>query len=116
MKTLIAGSREIKDYTIVLSAIELANFTITEIISGGAKGVDTLAIEWAIRNQIDCIIRPAKWDIWGKSAGYKRNVIMVEEAEQVIAIWDGKSKGTKHTIDIAKQKNKKLFIYKPIEE
>ena len=116
MKTLIAGSRDIQDYTILQAAIKDSGFKITKVISGGARGVDTLAIRWAIQNQIDCIIRPAKWDIWGKKAGYVRNTFMVGEASQVITIWDGKSKGTKHIIDIVKEQNKKLFIYKPVKE
>ena len=48
---------------------------------------------------------PADWDKHGKSAGYKRNLEMAENADALIAFWDGESRGTKHMIDIAKEKN-----------
>ena len=54
----------------------------------------------------------AKWDLYGKSAGYKRNVEMANNADMLIAFWDGTSKGTKHMINIMHEQNKKVIIIK----
>lgn len=63
---------------------------------------------YAKENGIDLAIFPAEWDKYGKRAGYLRNEQMADHADSLIAFWDGKSKGTKHMIDIAKRK--KLFL------
>jgi hypothetical protein len=52
----------------------------------------------------------AEWNKFGKSAGYRRNVTIVEHSDIIVAFWDGKSKGTQHTINIAKEKGKGLII------
>ena len=54
----------------------------------------------------------AEWNRFGKSAGYKRNVVMAENAEALLAIWDGTSKGTGHMINIAKERGLKVVVYK----
>jgi len=114
MKTIIAGSRSIspdtksiyvsdpKNYSLVESAIIESGFTITEVVSGTARGVDILGEIWALENNIPVKKFPANWDLHGKSAGYIRNVEMAEYAEAAIIIWDGYSKGTKHMINTAK--------------
>ena len=84
---------------------------VTEIISGGAIGIDTLAEEIADKRRISkSIIRPA-YDKYGKKAPLIRNKEIVKRAELVIAFWDGKSRGTKFTIDYAKKLNKEVKIY-----
>lgn len=113
MKIIIAGSRTISSMMIMETAIKLANFNITAVISGCAKGVDSYAITWAEQNGIHVYKFPAQWDTYGKKAGYLRNIRMAECAEGLIAIWDGKSKGTEHMINIAKSKNLPTFIYTP---
>ena len=80
------------------------------IISGGANGADTLAEMFA--DKFGCpilIIRP-DWDAYGKRAGFLRNEEIVNEADVVLAFWDGESKGTKHTINLTKKAGKKLII------
>lgn len=109
MRTIIAGSRTIKDIGFVYKAALNCGFDITEIISGGARGIDKLGEEIARRSSIPCKVFPANWDLHGKSAGYKRNVEMAEYADALIAIWDGHSRGTKHMIDIATAKG--LLVY-----
>lgn len=111
MKTIIAGSRGITSLSVVNKACELSGFSITEVVSGTARGVDQLGELWAKNNKIGVKRFPAQWDLHGKSAGYKRNEIMAGYAEALIAIWDGKSPGTKHMIDIAKRKGLTVFVH-----
>jgi hypothetical protein len=110
MKTIIAGSRGISKFSTVERCIIASGFHITEVVSGTARGVDQLGEEWASCYQIPIKRFPADWNKYGKSAGYKRNVQMAEYANALIAIWDGESKGTKHMIDIAKNKELKVFV------
>ena len=113
MRTIIAGSRKIDYFGIVNAAIIKSDIEISCVLCGDAPGVDVLGADWANLNSITVEHYPAEWDRYGKSAGYKRNVLMAESAEALIAIWDGKSKGTKHMIDIAKSKglHVKVWIY-----
>lgn len=67
---------------------------------------------WARRNNVPVEKYPANWDKYGKSAGYIRNEEMAKVADSLLAIWDGKSRGTKHMIDIATKKGLTVFIYK----
>lgn len=104
MKVIIAGSRSIADYDLLVKVINQLNWKITEIVSGGAYGVDKLGIRYAKENNIKCTMFLPDWDTYGKKAGILRNKDMVEYADALIALWDGESKGTKFTIDYAKQK------------
>lgn len=116
MKTIIAGSRNIQCYSCLVKAVELAKvlkeIEISEVISGGAKGVDTLAIQYAKKNHIKYQIYIADWNKYGKKAGFLRNTEMANNSDALIAVWDGVSKGTKHMIDIAQKQGLKTFIYK----
>lgn len=110
MKVIIAGSRSITDYYMVKRAYEDSGFAATEIVSGGARGVDKLG-EWLANDKgLPCTIFPAAWDKLGKSAGYVRNMEMVEYADALIAVYDGTSKGTAHTIALAKKKGIPVFV------
>jgi hypothetical protein len=111
MKVIIAGSRWIKDMRFVLSAIEQANFPITEVVSGTALGVDKLGESWALQRGIPISRFRANWDQQPKSAGLIRNEHMADYADALIAIWDGKSKGTKHMIWTAQKKGLKVYVF-----
>lgn len=111
MKTIIAGSRGITDYYVVLAAILESNFEITEVVSGTARGVDSLGETYAVRNKLPIAKFPADWDRFGKRAGFLRNADMALYADALIAVWDGKSKGTKHMIDCAKLQGLKTYIH-----
>lgn len=109
MRVIIAGCRDIYDYSIVLEAIKESNFSITTVISGGANGVDLLGERYAKENTIEVKRFPADWNTYNKAAGPIRNREMANNADALIAIWDGISKGTKDMIHTAK--NNKLTIY-----
>lgn len=110
MKTIIAGTRTINDYNMVLKAIKDSNFVITEIVSGGAEGPDKLGEVYANANQIPIKHFLADWKTFGKSAGPIRNIEMGDYADALIAIWDGESAGTRQMISYAQKKRLKIFI------
>lgn len=112
MKVIIAGSRQIIDYQIVVDALINANFVVTQVVSGTARGVDKLGEQWAIKNNIPIKRFPANWDRYGKSAGYIRNEQMAEYAEGLVAIWNGYSKGTGHMIDLARKHKLVVYIHR----
>ena len=111
MKTIIAGSREITDYAVLLQAIKGCPFPITSVVSGCARGVDTLGEQYAQENNLKLYKFPADWSTYGKRAGYIRNAEMADNAEALLAIWDGESRGTKHMIDIAREKGLEVYVY-----
>ncbi len=111
MKTIIAGSRSITNYQILLKALKNYKLPITQIVSGHAQGVDSLGERYAEENNIPLAIFEADWDKFGKRAGYLRNTQMADYANALIALWDGESKGTKHMIDIATAKGLEIYIY-----
>jgi hypothetical protein len=104
MKTIIAGSRGINDYLKIKEAIAKSGITITEVVSGGARGVDQLGERYAKENNIPIKQFIPNWNKHGKAAGFLRNAEMVEYAEAAIIVWDGKSRGSKHTYDLSLQK------------
>ena len=110
MKTIIAGSRNIIDYHQVTKAVEESGFQITEVVSGGANGVDKLGEHLAKASLLHCKVFAADWNKYGKRAGYVRNSQMAEYAEALIAVWDGKSRGTDHMIRTAKTQGLKVFV------
>lgn len=112
MKTIIAGSRTITDLRLVEAVIEQSGFEITEVVCGGAKGVDDLGRKWAGNgNRIPVKMFPADWITYGRSAGHIRNTQMADYADALIAVWDGSSRGTKHMINTAKKKGLKVFVW-----
>lgn len=112
MKVIIAGSRDIADYSVVEHAVIKSGFEeITEVVSGCARGVDFLGEQWALNNNIPIRSFPAEWAMFGKSAGYIRNGKMAQYADALIAVWDGKSKGTKNMIDLARERNLQVYIH-----
>lgn len=113
MKTIIAGSRSILRYEVLLDAMLLFNnvWEISEIVSGTANGIDKLGERYARENNIPLKQFPANWDLYGKRAGYVRNRQMAAYADAVIVIWDGRSKGTKQMIEVAEEKGLASYAY-----
>lgn len=123
MKTIIAGSRGIRDYDLVKKAVVQSHFSISEIYSGGANGVDKMGEEYGRKNGIPVKVFPAKWEDfsapcsvkinkfgrkYNAMAGYNRNRKMAETAEALIAIHNG-SPGTQDMIEVARAKGLKVF-------
>ena len=122
-RIIIAGGRNFRDYEMLkrnmrrfLKVLHMHyEFHKVEIISGGAKGADALGERFAQEFGYDLKIMKADWDQYGKRAGYIRNMAMVDYALEskhsfLVAFWDGKSKGTSHMIDIARNKLKNVDI------
>lgn len=115
LRVIIAGSRDFSDYELLKkSAIEIITkktmlLDLTRIISGGARGADTLGERFANEMGLEISRFIPDWDGLGKRAGYVRNAEMAKFAVEddndgmLIAFWDGKSRGTKHMIDLAKR-------------
>ncbi len=106
----VIGSRSFDNYEYMEEILNW--FDIKTLISGGAKGADTLAKKYAAQNSIPYKEFLPQWDKFGKSAGYKRNIQIVNAADEIVAFWDGISKGTKHSIDIATEQGKPVHIFK----
>ncbi len=109
---IVAGSRTITDYPTVSKAIRESNINVGRMVSGTAKGPDLLGEKYATINNIPIVRFKPYWES-GKGAGYHRNAEMAKYADVLIAIWDGKSKGTKHMVDIAEKHNLEVVICKP---
>lgn len=112
MKTIIAGSRGITEYGIVALAVALSGFKVTEVVSGTARGVDLLGERWAALNGVPVAKFPADWDGFGKQAGFVRNTFMAEYADALVAVWDGKSAGTKSMIHLAERELLAVYIHR----
>ena len=110
MKVAIVGSRTFNDYTLLNSILDKIDINL--IISGGARGADKLAERYALEKKIETKILYPEWNKFGKGAGIIRNKEIVQEANHVIAFWDGESKGTLSSINFAKEFGKNLTIYK----
>ena len=114
MKLAVVGSRDFNDYGLLKSKLDAIHKRkpITLIISGGAKGADSLSEKWAKENNIETLIFIPDWNKFGKRAGFLRNEDIIKNSDAVVACWDGKSKGTKHSIDLAKKYEKSCLIVK----
>ena len=98
MKVAVIGSRGIK----LDNLGDYLPDDLTEIVSGGAKGVDTTAREYATENGIKLTEFLPKYSRYKRGAPLKRNIQIAEYADKVLAFWDGKSRGTKFVIDYCK--------------
>ena len=107
MKVAIIGSRG-------LSVGDLGRYlpeNTTEIVSGGAKGVDTSAREYALSHGIKLTEFLPEYTKYGRSAPLKRNITIIEYSDIVIAFWDGKSRGTKFVIDNCRKLGVEVRVY-----
>lgn len=112
MKVIIAGSRDFSDYPLLERKCNylFMNTPATEIVSGTAKGADTLGEDYAKSYEIPVKQFPADWKQYGKSAGHVRNEQMAEYADALIAFWNGSSNGTKHMISTARKLGLKVRV------
>lgn len=105
----VIGSRSFSDYEYLKRMLKWHD--IKSIVSGGAKGADSLAKRYAHEFSIPLTEFLPQWDIYGKSAGFKRNELIISACDEVIAFWDKQSHGTKHSISLAEQQSKPTYIY-----
>lgn len=106
MKLAIIGSRGLDQ----LMIDELIPSGVTEIVSGGARGVDTLAREYAISKGIKLTEFLPEYSIYGRAAPIVRNEKIAKYADEAIAFWDGSSRGTEHTIKVFQRLGKKVTV------
>lgn len=121
-RIIIAGGRDFNDYQLaerefILCTDNLQSHQV-QIVSGGAKGADTIGEALHVKYNTNLAVFPAQWEVLGgvpcvigyrngkaynKLAGINRNKLMAQNADMLLAFWDGKSKGTKNMIDEAKK-------------
>ena len=84
---------------------------VTEIVSGGARGVDSSAADYAKANGLLLKEFLPDYAKFGRSAPLKRNIEIIDYADEVIAFWNGRSRGTKFVIDNCNKRNKKVSVF-----
>jgi len=102
LKVIIAGGRDFNDPKLLAKSVPV-DWKISEVVSGTAMGADRLGEYWAKEHGIPVKHFPANWDQEGRAAGPIRNRRMASYADALIAFWDGKSRGTRSMIYIAKE-------------
>ena len=115
-RVAIVGSREYdrrEEFEWIMDSL-MKGFDASQkitIVSGGARGADSFAAEYAKNNGLALIEHPADWERYGKRAGFVRNASIWNDADFGIAFWDGKSQGTEHSFHLAKEQGKNLAAY-----
>lgn len=116
IRVVVAGGRDFNGFGLGFQKITKLLRTITqdfgevEVVCGEARGADTVGKEWARDNGVPVASFPADWEEHGKAAGHIRNAAMAEYGTHLIAFWDGKSRGTKNMIDVARSKGLKVAL------
>ena len=114
MKVAIIGSRTFNDFDLLSKTVKeycrRSNISIEIIVSGGAKGADTLAEQFAKEIDKQTKIFYPDWEKFGRNACSLRNTQIVEFSDIVFAFWNGKSPGTKDSIDKAEKLQKIIII------
>ena len=111
MKLAVIGSRDFENMVMLNEILLKHKDELTLIISGGSKGADALAEQWAKDNGIETLIFRPDWSKYGRSAGVVRNHDIIKSCDLCIAFWDGKSKGTASSIRLCKKYGKTCKVY-----
>lgn len=116
-RIIVAGCREYEDYeeakVYIASCLrQLPHAQSFVFLSGGCRGADALGERFARENGFPIERYPADWKRYGKGAGLKRNLQMVEKCDYAICFWDGKSRGTASLIAYAQKLHKPVMIKK----
>jgi len=107
----IVGSRSFNDRELAFHVLDkYVGNRGHSIVTGGARGADALAEEWARNRGIPVQVLPAEWEKYGRSAGSRRNTEIVRLCQGMIAFWDGKSPGTRDSIRKAQGQGKKIVV------
>ena len=111
MKYIIAGGRDFDNIYIMAQALDPFEKDITEVVSGTARGADSIGEQWARGRDIPVKRFEPDWGQYGKSAGFIRNSEMGAYADAAICFWNGKSAGTKHMIQTMKFQHKPYYVF-----
>lgn len=106
MKLAIIGSRDISDYPLE----RVIPTETTEIITGGARGADTLARQYALSHGIPLVEFLPDYGRFGRAAPIRRNDLIIARADVVLALWDGRSPGTRYVIDTCRRLGKPVIV------
>lgn len=110
MKLAVIGSRS-------LTVTNLEDYLpqgVTEIVSGGARGIDACAREYSLTKGIKLTEFFSEYKKYGRCAPLKRNLQIIDYADEVLAFWDGQSRGTKYVIEQCENRNKKVTVIKTV--
>ena len=107
MRVAIVGSRSLTVQNLEAYLPE----GVTEIVSGGARGIDTCARQYALRHHIKLTEFLPDYARYGRAAPLKRNITIIENADLVLAFWDGQSRGTKFVIEHCKAQGKPVRVF-----
>lgn len=110
MKLAVVGSRGFQDSERLGSCLDRYQGQIECIVSGGARGADTLAADYARAHGIALKEYLPEYDRYGRAAPILRNRLIVDDCDTLIAFWDGKSHGTRDSIDHARRSGKQVII------
>lgn len=112
MTIAIVGSRTFNDYSLLERYMDTLckGRDFTAVVSGGARGADSLGARWAMERGLELIELKADWKKYGRSAGFRRNHDIINTCDECVAFWDGQSHGTKHDIDLCNEQGKKVHI------
>lgn len=111
-KIIVAGSREFENYSLLADTLDKLYQEPIEVVCGGARGADNFGRLWAIKRGHPYKMFIPNWQAEGKVAGFNRNVEMADYADELVAFWDGKSKGTEHMIKIMEGIGKPVKVIK----
>lgn len=117
MRTIIAGSRSkrMSDVTAAMKACPWAD-EISEVVCGMAAGADHCGAAWAAENEIPVKPFPAKWQQYGRGAGFIRNAEMADYASAVILVWDGASRGSANMLACAQRSGLRIFQHNGVRK
>ncbi len=107
MKVAVIGSRQLHVYDLE----KYLPKEVTELVSGGARGIDTCAREYAKQHGLTITEFLPDYEAYGRVAPLKRNLQIIDYADLVLAFWDGHSRGTRYVIEHCRSQGKKIRIF-----
>ena len=115
MRVAIVGSRDYPNWSSIINFVKrlAGKYPDTVVVSGGARGVDSVAVKAAELAGLKVEVYPADWDKHGKKAGFLRNKTIVDRADKLVAFWDMESAGTAHSIGLALEKKIPVYVSGP---